>query len=73
MSLAHASGHQWGLASIPTFPAIVFVVDGDVPVPDSLELLIRCEGWQLETFESAPRISRPAAIFIRRSGGNPCL
>jgi FixJ family two-component response regulator len=25
---------------------IVFVVDDDVSVRESLELLIRCEGWQ---------------------------
>ncbi len=33
--------------------AIVFVVDDDVSVRESLELLIRCEGWQPETFASA--------------------
>jgi FixJ family two-component response regulator len=32
---------------------IVFVVDDDVSVRESLELLIRCEGWQPETFASA--------------------
>ncbi len=31
----------------------MFVVDDDVSVRESLELLIRCEGWQPETFESA--------------------
>jgi FixJ family two-component response regulator len=33
---------------------IVFVVDDDISVRESLEALIRCEGWQPETFESAP-------------------
>src|SRR5579862_3016997 len=32
---------------------IVFVVDDDVSVRESLELLIRCEGWQPHTFCSA--------------------
>ena len=32
---------------------IVFVVDDDVSVRESLELLIRCAGWQPETFASA--------------------
>jgi FixJ family two-component response regulator len=37
-----------------TEPAsIVFVVDDDVSVRESLELLIRCEGWQPELFASA--------------------
>jgi FixJ family two-component response regulator len=31
----------------------VFVVDDDVSVRESLELLIRCAGWQVETFASA--------------------
>jgi FixJ family two-component response regulator len=33
---------------------IVFVVDDDVSVRESLELLIRCEGWEPQTFASAP-------------------
>jgi FixJ family two-component response regulator len=32
---------------------IVFVVDDDVSVRESLEALIRCEGWQPEIFASA--------------------
>jgi len=42
---------------------IVFVVDDDVSVRESLELLIRCEGWQPETFASAQEfLSRPRAL-----------
>jgi FixJ family two-component response regulator len=33
--------------------SIVFVVDDDISVRESLELLIRSEGWQPETFSSA--------------------
>jgi FixJ family two-component response regulator len=49
---------------------IVFVVDDDVSVRESLELLIRCEGWQPETFESAqefltrPRPSVPSCLVL---------
>lgn len=53
MSLAHAFGHQLGLPAVPTVTPIVFVVDGDISLRESLELLIRCEGWQSEGFGSA--------------------
>jgi FixJ family two-component response regulator len=49
---------------------IVFVVDDDVSVRESLELLIRFEGWQPETFESAqefltrPRPSVPSCLVL---------
>ena len=52
MSLEQAVGHQLGLPSIPNFTPIVFVVDEDILVRSSLELLIRSEGWQPETFAS---------------------
>jgi len=42
---------------------IVFVVDDDVSVRESLELLIYNEGWQPETFASAPEfLDRPQAL-----------
>jgi FixJ family two-component response regulator len=42
---------------------IVFVVDDDVSVRESLELLIRYEGWQTETFSSAQDfLARPRAF-----------
>jgi len=49
---------------------IVFVVDDDVSVRESLEELIRSEGWQAETFASAqeflarPRISAPSCLVL---------
>src|SRR5262245_5116677 len=49
-----------GAASMPVVPSIVFVVDDDISVRESLELLIRTAGWQPETFESAQQfLSRP--------------
>ena len=49
---------------------IVFVVDDDVSVRESLELLIRHAGWQPETFESAqeflahPRAQVPSCLVL---------
>ena len=49
---------------------IVFVVDDDVSVRESLELLIRSEGWQPETFASAqeflarPRVLVPSCLVL---------
>jgi FixJ family two-component response regulator len=49
---------------------IVFVVDDDVSVRESLELLIRGEGWQAETFTSAleflahPRVFAPSCLVL---------
>lgn len=41
---------------------LVFVVDDDVSVRESLEALIRSEGWQVETFASAREfLNRPIA------------
>jgi FixJ family two-component response regulator len=48
----------------------VFVVDDDVSVRESLELLIRCGGWQPETFASAqeflarPRVLGPSCLVL---------
>ena len=49
---------------------IVFVVDDDVSVRESLEALIRCEGWEPETFASAqeflarPRVGVPSCLVL---------
>jgi FixJ family two-component response regulator len=60
MTLARAFAHQ--LESSPMTPAtpIVFVVDDDISVRESLQLLIECEGWHPETFASAQEfLDRP--------------
>ena len=42
---------------------VVYVVDDDISVRDSLELFIRTAGWQPEIFESAQEfLSRPRAV-----------
>jgi FixJ family two-component response regulator len=62
MSLASAADHEL-TSPISHVTPIVFVVDDDVSVRESLELLIRCEGWQPETFASAQEfLSRPRAL-----------
>jgi len=43
---------------------IVFVVDDDVSVRESLELLIRFEGWQPETFASAQKFLDYPRAFV---------
>jgi FixJ family two-component response regulator len=50
--------------------SIVFVVDDDISVRESLELLIRHEGWRPETFSSAqefldhPRVPVPSCLIL---------
>ncbi len=42
---------------------IVFVVDDDISVRESLQLLIQCEGWHPETFASAQEfLDRPQSL-----------
>jgi FixJ family two-component response regulator len=49
---------------------IVFVVDDDVSVRESLDLMIRCEGWQPKIFSSAleflshPRAHVPSCLVL---------
>jgi FixJ family two-component response regulator len=49
---------------------LVFVVDDDISVRESLELLVRHAGWQPETFESAqeflslPRVFVPSCLIL---------
>jgi FixJ family two-component response regulator len=55
-----------------TSPAtpIVFVVDDDVSIRESLELLIRCAGWQpkisasAEEFLARPRVFTPSCLIL---------
>jgi FixJ family two-component response regulator len=63
MSLTHAVCHELGAPPTVDIGPIVFVVDDDVSVRESLELLIRCEGWQPETFASGQEfLARPRAL-----------
>src|ERR1700682_6611461 len=53
MSLASAPDYQLRSPPMSHATPIVFVVDDDVSVRESLELLIKAAGWQPETFASA--------------------
>ena len=49
---------------------VVFVVDDDISIRESLELLIRCEGWQPQLFATAqeflalPRVLAPSCLIL---------
>ena len=60
--MAWRQGREVLIMSHASPPPIVFVVDDDVAVRESLELLIRNEGWQAETFQSAQEfLAQPVA------------
>jgi len=63
MNSTPAPCHELGTPTLLGMGPIVFVVDDDISVRESLELLIRCEGWQPETFGSAQEfLTRPRAL-----------
>jgi FixJ family two-component response regulator len=70
MSLAQAFDHQLGLSSIPNVTPTIFVIDDDISVRNSLEALIRRQGWHAETFASAreflagPRLLVPSCLVL---------
>jgi FixJ family two-component response regulator len=66
--LGTAPGEEAGLVSMPHETPVVFVVDDDVSVRESLELLIRSAGWQPQTFESAQEF-----LAHPRTGVTNCL
>jgi FixJ family two-component response regulator len=55
MNLTEVPGQVSEAPSMPHPTSIVFVVDDDISVRESLELLIQSEGWQPQTFSSAQR------------------
>jgi FixJ family two-component response regulator len=70
MRLSNALDHRSRSAPMPHTTPIVFVVDDDVSVRESLELMIRWAGWQPETFASAreflshPRVLAPSCLVL---------
>jgi len=58
------------VVTMPEATATVFVVDDDVSVRESLELLIKTAGWKAETFDSAkdflarPRATVPCCLVL---------
>jgi len=68
-SLSASNGKSRGAPTPPPTP-VVFVVDDDVSVRESLEALIRWGGWKPETFSSAldflsrPRRETPSCLVM---------
>jgi FixJ family two-component response regulator len=66
MSLTHLLECGSKLSSAPR--PIVFIVDDDISVRESLESLVRSAGWEAETFDSAndflarPRVVAPSCL-----------
>jgi FixJ family two-component response regulator len=70
MSSASTPDQESRSSPTPHGTPIVFVVDDDVSVRESLELLIHWAGWQPETFASAqeflarPRVFDPSCLVL---------
>jgi len=68
MTMTIAVGQNAISVAMSVVTPVVFVVDDDVSVRESLEALIRTAGWRVETFASAGEfLSRP------RTAGPSCL
>jgi FixJ family two-component response regulator len=71
MNISSTTGDD-DVSSVPLsrVSPIVFVVDDDISVRESLEALIRCAGWHAETFASAreflarPRVLAPSCLIL---------
>src|ERR1700733_2063963 len=70
MQPASAADDESGSSPMPHATPIVFIVDDDVSVRESLELLISSAGWRPETFVSAqeflsrPRVVAPSCLIL---------
>jgi FixJ family two-component response regulator len=70
MRLASVPGHVARSLPVSDATPIVFVVDDDVSVRESLEEMIRCGGWHPATFASAqdflshPRVLGPSCLIL---------
>jgi FixJ family two-component response regulator len=70
MTVAMATDHNERSMPISHMTPIVFVIDDDISVRESLEALIRYEGLQVETFVSAeeflkrPRAAGPSCLIL---------
>jgi FixJ family two-component response regulator len=70
MARAETIEHEMGRSTMPLAKSIVFVVDDDISVRESLELLIHAAGWHPELFASAqafldcPPVSAPHCLVL---------
>jgi FixJ family two-component response regulator len=57
-------------ASMPEPRGVVFVVDDDVSVRESVDLLLECAGWSVQVFATAeeflsrPRVDAPSCLIL---------
>ena len=65
--------HTVAPPSMPQHTSIVFVVDDDISVRESLELLIRTQGWQPAIFASAPEFIAREFLANPRTPAPSCL
>ena len=69
-SSASTGSREANLSPPPGASPVVFVVDDDVSVRESLEVLIQCAGWRVETFASGeeflarPRLLAPSCLVL---------
>ncbi len=70
MNAARTFGYEAGAAPMTGARPMVFIVDDDVSVRESLELVVRNENWKPETFASAqeflnhPRTLVPSCLVL---------
>jgi FixJ family two-component response regulator len=70
MPPANPPNNETPSSALPHRTPVVFVVDDDVSVRESLELMIRLEGWRAELFPSAedflahPRPRAPSCLVL---------
>ena len=68
--MVSASASVQRISAAPRATPVVFVVDDDEAVRESLDSLICCEGWHAETFASArdfllrPRVLAPSCLVL---------
>jgi FixJ family two-component response regulator len=70
MNVARATGYRMGVSPMPTTVPTVFIVDDDISMRESLELLVKGENWKPEIFASAqefldhPRTLVPSCLLL---------
>jgi FixJ family two-component response regulator len=64
MNSGSASSHVLQSCQLPPEAPVVFVIDDDIAVRESLESLIRFAGWQPQTFASAEEFLARPRLFV---------
>jgi len=66
-------GRDLGFCPASHIAPVIFVIDDDISLRESLEVLARCEGWRIEAFASPneflarPRASVPSCLIFALS------